>query len=237
MTLSSLSLILLSRNEEKIIEKNIHNVLRYLNSLNYIKNFEILICDKSDDQTPIIVNNISKQFPQVRLIKVHDIGIGAGIKSGIDNARYPIVCSNGIEIPTGFSFIGDSFKKIVDGYDIVVATRGNSGFIDNRPLKRKIFSKCYNLLINLVFHLSIPDTQSAVTFKLSEIKNFRENLQDDGPFLQTEILIHAKLNCLKLLLMPTNFNDVRKDSKIRVFSFSIDMLKQIFAKKRQLKRL
>lgn len=231
MDKTALSLILLSRNEEKIIRDNILQTISYLDSLDFLDNYEILICDKSEDKTPQIVNELSNNRNEVKLISVNQLGIGAAIKAGIDNSRYPIVCSNGMEIPTGFDFIGNSIKKILEGYDVIIATRGQEGFIDNRPLKRKFFSKCYNVLINIAFHLKISDTQSAITFRLSEIKKYRNQLVDDGPFLQTEILIYARKNSLKLFEMPTNFNDTRKDSKIKISSFSTSMLKKVIQKK------
>ncbi|GEM_PF-3899385 len=231
MNKTNLSLILLSRNEEKIIRSNILETVSYLRSLDFLNEYEILICDKSEDKTPQIVSELANSLSQVKLISVNQLGIGAAIKTGIDNAKYPIVCSNGIEIPTGFDFIGNSIKKILEGYDIIISARGQEGFIDNRPLKRKFFSKCYNILVNMVFNLKISDTQSAITFRLDEIKKFRNRLVDNGPFLQTEILIYARKRSLRLFEMPTNFNDIRKDSKIKIGSFSTSMFKKIMQKR------
>ena len=227
----NLSLILLSRNEEKIIQDNLMWILKYLKGLEIVKDFEILVCDKSEDNTVNIVNKLSEQHKEIKLIKVEKKGIGAGIKAGIDNAFYDLVSLNGIDFPTGLNFIELSIKKIQNNYDLIISIRGGSGFKDNRTFKRKLFSKSYNLLVNFFFNLKILDTQSAITFNRKKIMNYREKLIDNGPFLQTEIIIHARKNNLKIFQMNTDFDDTRKDSKVQVFNFSINMFKKIIKKR------
>ena len=83
------------------------------------------------------------------------------------------------------------------------------------------------MLVIFFFNLKIADTQAAITFNRTKIMNFREKLIDDVPFLQTEIIIHARRNNLKIFQMNTDYDDNRKDSKVQVFRFSIDMFKKI----------
>jgi len=227
----NLSLILLSRNEEKIIQDNLMWILKYLKGLEIVKDFEILVCDKSEDNTVNIVNKLSEQHKEIKLIKVEKKGIGAGIKAGIDNAFYDLVSLNGIDFPTGLNFIKLSIEKIQNNYDLIISIRGGPSFKDNRTFKRKLFSKSYNLLVNFFFNLKILDTQSAITFNRKKIMNYREKLIDNGPFLQTEIIIHARKNNLKIFQMNTDFDDTRKDSKVQVFNFSINMFKKIIKKR------
>jgi len=230
-TTEGLSLIILSKNEEKIIHDNLMRTLNYLKDLEIVKDFEILVCDKSDDNTVNLVKKISEKHKEIKLIKVQKTGIGAGSKAGIDNASYNLVSINGADLPTGLDFIKRSIEKIKNDFDLIVSIRGNQGFKDNRPLKRKLFSKTYNLLVNFFFNLKIADMQSAITFNRKKIMDFREKLIDDGPFLQTEIIINARRNNLKIFQMNTDYDDNRKDSKIQVFRFSIDMFKKIIKKR------
>jgi len=227
----NLSLILLSKNEEKIIQENLMKTLNYLKNLETIKDFEILVCDKSDDNTANIVKIISEKHKEIKLIKVQKTGIGAGTKAGIDNASYDFVNIDGIDLPAGLNFIKRSIEKIQNDYDLIVSVRGSHGFKDNRTFKRKLFSKTYNLLVNFFFNLKISDTQSTITFNRKKIINFREKLNDDGPFLQTEIVIYARRNNLKIFQMNVDYDDIRKDSKIHVLHFSIDMFKKIIKKR------
>ena len=229
------SLIILSKNEEKIIHDNLIKIFNYINDLKMINSFEILICDSSNDDTPNIVKKISNTHKEIKLIEVRKQGLGAGIKAGLDHASYQVVSITGIDLPTGLSFFGKSIEYIQNNYDLDISVRGSPGHKDNRTFKRKFFSKFYNMLINLFFNLKLADTQSAVTFKREKILNYREQLIDDGPFLQTELLILARKNNLKIFQMNTDYDDKRKDSKIQVLPFSLYMFKKIIKTKMEMR--
>ena len=131
----------------------------------------------------------------------------------------------------GSPTIDKSIAKLNEGYDVVLGSRNLEQSRTKRPLKRKIFSKGYNLLINLLFNLKIADTQGTVALKKSDFMKYNNKLIDDGPFLQTEILIHSKKLDLKLIEIPSIVSDNRSDSTVNVFSFAIDMTKMALKKK------
>jgi len=228
------SLILMSKNEEKIAHKNLLTITNYIENLNTIDHYEILVCDTSTDSTKTIVKDLASTKNEIKLIDVEKIGIGEAIKEGIDNSSYEIVSIQGFDIPTGLDFIEKSLEKIFRGYDLVTSIRGASKLQDKRTPKRKFFSKSYNFLINLFFNLKVKDTQSSITFKLSKVKPFRNKLTDSGPFLQTEIFIYARKNGLKIVDLPTEFTSIQKNSTIKVGEFSLSLLKKIIKKRIQL---
>ena len=114
---------------------------------------------------------------------------------------------------------------------MVIGSRGIKNSMVKRPLKRRIFSKGYNILVNCLFNLGIQDTQGTLAFKKSDFLKYNNELIDDGPFLQTEILIHSKKLDLKLIEIPSIVSDNRSDSSVNVFSFAIDMTKMALKKK------
>jgi len=87
----TISVIVLTRNEENIVENNIKKIYDFLSSLDFFKNFEILVCDYSDDNTPTILKHISEKYSKIRFIPVKKRGIGIGLKTGIKKVNYEII--------------------------------------------------------------------------------------------------------------------------------------------------
>ena len=70
-----------------------------------------------------------------------------------------------IDMAWDLQTIDKSIAKLNEGYDVVLGSRNLKKSRTKRPLKRKIFSKGYNFLINLLFNLKIGDTQGTVALK------------------------------------------------------------------------
>jgi len=225
------SLIVLTRNSEKTVEENIIKINNYLTKLSLIENYEIVVSDYSEDNTFSILDKISKKINTIKPKKAPRKGIGCGIVSGIKNSIGEYVMTYPIDMAWDLQTIDKSIAKLNEGYDVVLGSRNLEQSRTKRPLKRKIFSKGYNLFINLLFNLKIADTQGTVALKKSDFMKYNNKLIDDGPFLQTEILIHSKKLDLKLIEIPSIVSDNRKDSSVNVFSFAIDMTKMALKKK------
>lgn len=222
-----ISLIVPTRNEEGIVSKNLKSIYKYLVNCNF-NNFEILVCDYSNDNTPKIINALSSEIPNIKYIPVKKKGIGAGIRAGILSARYDILMVYPIDMSWGLDCIANSFSIILKNKaDIVLGSREHPESIVNRPLKRKIFSKFYNLFVNFLFALNVKDTQCAIAFRKSDINSFINRLDSDTPFFQTQILIFSNMHKLRIIEIPITVNDVRYDSKIKVVNTSLSMLKEM----------
>lgn len=225
------SLIVLTRNSQNSVEKNLFEIHSYLNNLDFVDSFEIIVSDYSEDNTFSILEELSEKIKDIHPVKAPRRGIGCGIFTGVEKSSFEYIMCYPIDMAWDISIIKESLKKLSEGYDVVLGSRCVSGSKTKRPFKRRIFSKAYNLLINLLFKLDIKDTQGTCAFKRSQFMMYKDNLTDDGPFLQTEILIYSKINNLKIIEIPSLVTDLRKDSTVGVFSFSISMLRSIIKKK------
>jgi len=230
-SVKSFSLVVLTRNSEKTVEENIIKINNYLTNLSLFENYEIIVSDYSEDKTFSILDKISKKINTIKPKKAPRKGIGCGIVSGIKNSIGEYVMTYPIDMAWDLQTIDKSITKLNEGYDVVLGSRNLEQSRTKRPLKRKIFSKGYNLLINLLFNLKIGDTQGTVALKKSDFMKYEKYLDDDGPFLQTEILIYSKKSGLKIKEVPSIVSDMRKDSTVSVLPFSISMMRKALKKK------
>ncbi len=223
--LDSISLIVPTRNEEYIVENNLRMINDYLSEL--FENYEIVVADYSEDRTPEIVKKFSKNY-HVYYIPVGEKGIGIGIKIRIESARNDLLMVYPIDMSWNISCIKESFQKILcnDG-DVILGSRGCKESIVNRTKKRVIFTKIYNILVNIFFDLNISDTQCTVAFKKSEIISFVDRLDSKTAFFQTQLLIHSKRNNLKIIEIPVIVNDIRIDSKVNPVKDGLYMFKEL----------
>lgn len=228
--LYNLSLIIPTRNEDTIVEKNLISIFNYINDK--FAEFELIISDYSNDQTPDIINNLSKRYPEIKYVPVHRKGIGIGMRVGFEYAQYDQIMLYPIDMSWELSCIEKSIQNLSND-NVVLASRGHKNSVTIRPLGRKFFSKLYNLLVNLFFNLNVSDTQCTIALPKSKLKEILEQSDSDTGFFQTQLLIYAKKNNLKIIEIPVFVNDTRKDSKTNPIPESISLFKEIWRERKK----
>lgn len=187
-----ISVIFPAYNEEENIEICVIIARAILKEL--VRNFEIIIVnDGSTDRTAEICRALEKGFPEVKVIsKIQNDGYGYALRDGFRAARYDLIFFSDADRQFDISNIKDLLKYI-DHYDIVV------GFRKNRqdPLKRRILSWGYNIVVRTLFKLTIRDIDCA--FKLFKKRVFNKvEIESKRFFVNTEILAKAKKSGFKI---------------------------------------
>lgn len=229
--MTDISVIIPTRNEKKIIVKNLTKIYEYLDQLNGIDNFEIIVCDKSEDETPSMVKDLATKFPKIKYLTVEKKGIGAGLKAGIDHAQYDILMLYDIDMAWTIDIIEHAVKEILNGYDIVYGSRYAKNSNTNRPLKRKIFSTGYYVLVRILFNIQIRDWNANRACRKSAIMRFRDKLEAEIGFFHTELAIYGKRYKLRMKEIPANVNDLRNSSTDYVLQVAYSVLKSSIKKR------
>ncbi|MBU0471825.1 MAG: UDP-N-acetylmuramate dehydrogenase [Nanoarchaeota archaeon] len=222
----SLSIVLPVYNEEKILRRNILKLYDYLNRLDYLSAFEILICiNGSNDSSLKIANALLKK--EILVFSSKRKGVGVGIKMGLQNANYDYILAMGVDIPFGVLII----KKLLD---FILKSNGELVIISKKYdifSTRKIFSKAYNLFINKLFNLNVSDTQGPFLIKREALDKINLLIRSPSSFIKTQILIYSKLFNIKYSELFVDYR-VRKNSKINIFSESskifVESIKELF---------
>lgn len=181
-TTHSLSIVLPAHNEEVAIGETVQNILEAVAT--WTPEFEIIVVnDGSQDSTPVIVEAIAAEHPQVRLI-THAVnqGYGAALVSGFEASTKSLVFFMDSD---GQFDIHDlkQFFPYIDTYDAVLGYRVNR----QDTWMRKLNAWGWKALVGLVFGMRARDIDCA--FKLYRGQFFRDyRLETRGAMINTEIL-------------------------------------------------
>jgi glycosyltransferase involved in cell wall biosynthesis len=182
-----ISFVLPAYNEADNISSVINNCLSVAVSIT--DRYEIIVVDDgSTDGTRGVVEALSNQFKNVRLI-THDknYGVAAATRTGFAAASYQYVFYTDSD---GQFDIRDIQMLIpfAENFDFVVGYRNNR----SDPIHRALNTLLYNWLIRLLFNTPIHDVNCA--FKLMKRDALqRLNISSNSAFYLAELVIRATL--------------------------------------------
>lgn len=223
-------------NEEVELEENIKKLRSYLlgNLKNYI--WKIIIADNaSTDKTLALARKLSKDLSGVSFIHLDQKGRGRAIKKAWGESKADFVAYMDVDLSTNLAHFPNIIKALNNGYDIAVGSRLlPKSKVIGRTLKREIISRCYNLLIKLLFFTKFHDAQcgfKAVTKKV--VDNLFPIILDNEWFLDSEMLIVGEKAGYKIFEEPVKWID-NQGSTVKVMKTArgdIDGLIRLFLKK------
>jgi len=192
----SISVALPAYNEEANIGAMVQEVVEVMSGL--VTDYEVVVVnDGSRDKTAQVVQELSQQFPTVRLVN-HEVnkGYGAAVYTGFTNARKDLI------------FLTDSDKQFnvaevslllpqLDEADLVVGYRNPR----RDPFQRVLFGKGWSLLATVLFGYTARDIDCA--FKLFR-REIIDNIKIDsrGATFSAEFLVRAKRKGYRIREVP-----------------------------------
>lgn len=198
-------------NEEKFIESTIDSLEDYLVSF---ENYDISILiaeDGSTDNTLKGMNQLASKYGNILLR--HDprkLGRARAVKNAWKGISADIYIYIDADLPVDIRYLNVLIESCNNGIDLVTGSRYLKNSDVKRPLMRKIVSKCYNLLINILFKTSVKDHQCGFKAVSRKCCNFilEESIFDDW-FWDTELFVIAKRNNLSVYEFPVTWEERR----------------------------
>jgi glycosyltransferase involved in cell wall biosynthesis len=181
----SLSVFFPCYNEEKNVEKLVHDVNRFLPSI--VTDYEIIVVDDgSIDKTAEIARELSQEDPHVRLIR-HETnrGYGAALRTGFKNSMKEYIFFTDGDNQFDIKELSNMLPFARE-FDIVVGYRIKRQ--DN--FMRRVNAWSFNALIRILFGLEIKDLNCAFKlFRRDVIENIK--MESSGAFINAELIIGA----------------------------------------------
>lgn len=220
-----LSIIIPAHNEALRLPPMLEAYSAYF-SEKYADNFEFLVVPNNcDDQTTAIANGIGKRYPQIKVLAdPGKVGKGGAVIKGAESARgewIGFVDADGATPPEAF----DDLVENIGSAGCIIASRWMKGSVvePRQPLTRRIASRIFNTMVNLMFGFRVSDTQcGAKLFRKDVVDIILPQLGITKWAFDVDMLFHVRRAGYQIAEVPTVWRDAA-GSKIRVGKASCEM--------------
>lgn len=155
------SIIVPAYNESRRISETLQNILGHLREQGW--NAEIVaVDDGSQDDTSGIIREFAAANPEVRLIcNPGNRGKGFSVRNGMMNARGELLLFTDADLSAPIAEAAKLFAALEQGADVAIGSRWLDASLQfvRQPLRRRVFSRSFNIFIKLLLGLPFRDTQ------------------------------------------------------------------------------
>ena len=207
-SMTTVAVVIPVYNEEKALPDSVDKLRDFL-SQNLNHKWHIVIADNaSKDKTWEIAQSLAKKYPDVMPIHIDQKGRGRALRKVWLESEADIVSYMDVDLSTGLEAFPKLVQAIIDGSDIAIGSRLKRGAKTTRGLKREFTSRCYNLIIKVMFFTSLSDAQCG--FKAVNRDCAQKILpltKNNEWFFDTELLLLATKNGYKIKEIPVTWAD------------------------------
>lgn len=220
MKKNSVEIVIPIYNEQVELEKNITKLHSFAVKHLVEYAWHVTIADNaSSDKSLAIAKKISKEKSHIGFIHLDQKGRGRAVKKVWRETRADILIYMDVDLSTDLMNLPPLIKALVKGYDIGIGTRllPNSKVV-NRPFKREILSRGYNILVKIFFQVHFSDAQcgfKGVTKNV--VSKLLPFIKDNAWFFDSELLIVGEKVGFKIYEEPVRWVD-NPGSTVRVLS-------------------
>ncbi|MGN0318095.1 MAG: glycosyltransferase family 2 protein [Lachnospira sp.] len=213
-----LSIIMPAYNEEKLIYNSIKSTLSIVEK--FAPDLEIIaVNDGSRDNTKSEILKACRQDSRVRLVSSDkNRGKGNAIISGISQAEGKYIAFVDADLELNPAQLEGYLEKMFsDNADVVIGCKFHKDSKLDYPLKRKIISMGYYIMLLFLFHLNVKDTQTGLkVFKTEALKPVAHLIRTSGFAYDIELLVAVHRRGFKIAQMPVEVVYVRDSGTQRI---------------------
>lgn len=214
----SVAVVIPIYNEEKELQDSILKLKSFLAKNLTVYDWSIIIADNaSTDNSKKIAVKLATSDKRISYLYLGLKGRGRAVKKAWSTSSADLLVYMDVDLSTDLKSLPNLLSSLVRGYDIAIGSRLISkSKVVNRPIKREILSRCYNILIKLLFRVQFSDAQCG--FKAVTKNAARELLprvKDNAWFFDSELLIIGEKTGYKIYEEPVLWID-NPGSTVRV---------------------
>ena len=222
-------------NEEAGLEVSVRRLHRYLTD-RFQLSWAITIADNaSRDQTWGIACRLANELAGVRAVHLDERGRGRALRAAWLASTARIVAYTDVDLSTNLDGLLPLVAPLLSGHsDVAIGSRLATGSRVVRGPKRELISRGYNLILKATLRNGFTDAQCGFKGVRADVAQALLPLvEDNGWFFDTELLILAEHNGLRIHEVPVDWVD-DPDSRVRVVSTAQEDLKGILRMVRRL---
>ncbi|MET0237616.1 MAG: bifunctional glycosyltransferase family 2/GtrA family protein [Kibdelosporangium sp.] len=209
-------------NEERALRGCVDVLRSYLDE-EFPFQWTITIVDNaSTDGTLAIADELAESVDQVRVLHLDEKGRGRALRTAWQWSDADVVAYMDVDLSTGLDALLPLVAQLINGHsDISIGSRLAPGARTVRGPKRELISRCYNVIIRLSHGARFSDAQCGFKAARTDlIRPLLEHVKDDDWFFDTELLLLAEHNGLRVHEVPVDWvEDV--DTRVRIGSTAL----------------
>nr|WP_083466256.1 bifunctional glycosyltransferase family 2/GtrA family protein [Kibdelosporangium sp. MJ126-NF4]CEL14757.1 glycosyl transferase, family 2 [Kibdelosporangium sp. MJ126-NF4]CTQ96613.1 glycosyl transferase, family 2 [Kibdelosporangium sp. MJ126-NF4] len=182
-----------------------------------------IVDNASTDDTLAIAGELAEADDRVRVLHLDEKGRGRALRTAWQWSDADVVAYMDVDLSTGLDALLPLVAPLVNGHsDISIGSRLAPGSRTVRGPKRELISRCYNALIRLSHGAKFTDAQCGFKAARTDvIRPLLDHVHDDNWFFDTELLLLAEHNGLRVHEVPVDWvEDV--DTRVRIGSTALE---------------
>jgi putative flippase GtrA len=188
-----------------------------------------IVDNASTDDTQMVAKRLEREWSRVRVMSLDERGKGRAVRAAWMNSDADVVAYMDVDLSTGLDAFIPLVMSLAAGHsDVAIGSRLAPGARAVRGLKRELVSRVYNGLLKLIHHVQFRDAQCG--FKAARAEVIRPllcRIEDDTWFFDTEMLLLAEHNGLRVLEVPVDWIE-DTDTRVHVGSVAATNVRGVF---------
>ncbi len=203
--------------EEATLARSVRRLHEYL-SYGFPFSWRITIADNaSSDTTGRIADRLAAELPEVTVVHLARKGRGLALREAWCRSDAVVVAYMDIDLSTDLDAFLPMIAPLASGHsDVAIGSRLAAGASVARRPKRELISRTYNLMVRAMFATQVRDLQCGFkAIRTDVVHDLLPAVQDDGWFFDTELLLLAERNGLRIHQVPVDWID-DPDSRVDI---------------------
>ena len=213
-------------NEEAALAESVARLHAYLSS-GFPFTWRVTIVDNaSTDTTASIGAELAERYDGVRFLHLDGKGRGLALRTAWTGNDATVVAYTDVDLSTGLDALLPLVAPLVSGHsDVAIGSRLAAGANVARGPRREAISRSYNLILRVLFANCFHDAQCGFKAVRTDVaRTLVPAIEDDTWFFDTELLLLAEHNGLRIHEVPVDWVD-DPDSRVDVARTARDDLR------------
>lgn len=213
-----LSIVMPAYNESKLIYHSLMQTIQIVSG--FVSDFEIIaVNDGSSDNTKQEIQRAMAADDHIRLVSSEkNRGKGTAIISGVCEAEGAYIAFVDADLELDPAQLEPYLEEMLNHKkDVVIGCKFHKDSQVQYPLKRKIISWGYYMMLLVLFHLNVKDTQTGLkVFRAEAIRPIAHLVRTSGFAYDIELLVAIHRRGYSIAQMPVKVVYVRDSGNKRI---------------------
>jgi glycosyltransferase involved in cell wall biosynthesis len=204
-------------NEQLVLRQSIERLHAFLLD-SFPFSWRITIVDNaSTDRTWSQACELAARLDHVEALHLDRKGRGLALRTAWSNSDATVVAYMDVDLSTGLDALLPLVAPLVSGHsDVAIGSRLAPGAHVARGPRREFISRTYNALLRTFFAAKVRDAQCGFKAVRTDVaRRLLPEVEDDGWFFDTELLLLADHNGMRIHEVPVDWID-DPDSRVDV---------------------